>query len=106
MSACATEFIFERRLKSHDIVLQVSQWDLVVSGINRGDNLGLHVIYSGTVGAAREAACKAKLPTWRFFLHVNDTPAGCKQLFCGGGIIQHHAVFKTPSQPRLVCCRI
>lgn len=38
---------------------QVAKWDLVVSGINRGDNLGLRVIYSGTVGAAREAACKA-----------------------------------------------
>lgn len=38
--------------------MQVSKFDLVVSGINRGDNLGLHVIYSGTVGAAREAACK------------------------------------------------
>ncbi|KAL4859516.1 5'-nucleotidase SurE 1 [Chlorella vulgaris] len=33
-------------------------FQLVVSGINRGDNCGLHVIYSGTVGAAREAACK------------------------------------------------
>lgn len=33
-------------------------FDLVISGINRGDNCGLHVIYSGTVGAAREAACK------------------------------------------------
>jgi hypothetical protein len=33
-------------------------FDLVVSGINRGDNCGLHVVYSGTVGAAREAACK------------------------------------------------
>ncbi|KAL4430827.1 hypothetical protein ABPG75_006083 [Micractinium tetrahymenae] len=33
-------------------------FNLVVSGINRGDNCGLHVIYSGTVGAAREAACK------------------------------------------------
>lgn len=30
----------------------------MVSGINRGDNCGLHIIYSGTVGAAREAACK------------------------------------------------
>lgn len=29
---------------------------VVVSGINRGDNAGHHVIYSGTVGAAREAA--------------------------------------------------
>jgi 5'/3'-nucleotidase len=30
--------------------------DLVVSGINRGDNAGLVVYISGTVGAAREAA--------------------------------------------------
>ncbi|HUG54268.1 MAG TPA: 5'/3'-nucleotidase SurE [Vicinamibacteria bacterium] len=30
--------------------------DLVVSGINRGDNVGLVVYVSGTVGAAREAA--------------------------------------------------
>lgn len=35
-----------------------ASFDLVVSGINRGDNCGLHIIYSGTVGAAREAACK------------------------------------------------
>jgi len=30
--------------------------DLVISGINRGGNLGENVYYSGTVGAAREAA--------------------------------------------------
>jgi len=30
--------------------------DVVVSGINRGENLGVVVNYSGTVGAAREAA--------------------------------------------------
>jgi 5'-nucleotidase len=30
--------------------------DLVISGINRGANLGENVYYSGTVGAAREAA--------------------------------------------------
>lgn len=34
----------------------VPKFDLIISGINRGDNLGLHVTYSGTVGAAREAA--------------------------------------------------
>ncbi|GFR42531.1 hypothetical protein Agub_g3431 [Astrephomene gubernaculifera] len=39
-------------------VFQDITFDLVLSGINRGDNCGLHVIYSGTVGAAREAACK------------------------------------------------
>ena len=30
--------------------------DLVISGINRGGNLGENVFYSGTVGAAMEAA--------------------------------------------------
>ncbi|PNW77438.1 hypothetical protein CHLRE_10g436500v5 [Chlamydomonas reinhardtii] len=39
-------------------VFQDVSFDLMISGINRGDNAGLHVIYSGTVGAAREAACK------------------------------------------------
>lgn len=39
-------------------IFEGAKFDLVVSGINRGDNCGLHVIYSGTVGAAREAACK------------------------------------------------
>ncbi|KAK9819796.1 hypothetical protein WJX72_002469 [[Myrmecia] bisecta] len=39
-------------------VFKDKQIDLVVSGLNRGDNCGLHVIYSGTVGAAREATCK------------------------------------------------
>ncbi|KAF5829209.1 survival protein sure-like phosphatase/nucleotidase [Dunaliella salina] len=42
-------------------------FDAVVSGINRGDNCGLHVIYSGTVGAAREAACKG-IPAIAFSL--------------------------------------
>lgn len=46
-------------LALHGPLLQHNpKFDLVVSGINRGDNCGLHVIYSGTVGAAREAACK------------------------------------------------
>ena len=35
-------------------------FDLVVSGINAGDNLGYHAIYSGTVGAAREGALSAR----------------------------------------------
>ncbi|MHA2362880.1 MAG: 5'/3'-nucleotidase SurE [Candidatus Hodarchaeales archaeon] len=35
--------------------------DLVVSGINYGENLGLNVFYSGTVGAAWEAAMSGHL---------------------------------------------
>ncbi len=33
------------------------EFDLVVSGINKGLNLGIDMIYSGTVGAVFEAAC-------------------------------------------------
>jgi hypothetical protein len=55
-------------------------FDLVASGINRGDNCGLHVIYSGTVGAAREAACKVRRTAIithvdcheRLFVHVES----------------------------------
>jgi len=36
--------------------LLASRPDLVVSGINRGDNAGLSIYVSGTLGAAREAA--------------------------------------------------
>jgi 5'/3'-nucleotidase len=46
--------------------------DLVVSGINRGDNLGDDVFYSGTVGAAMEAT-------------LNHVPAFAVSLVHGGG---------------------
>ncbi len=35
-------------------------FDIVVSGVNRGANLGTDVYYSGTVGAAREGAFRGK----------------------------------------------
>ncbi|MDR2490140.1 MAG: 5'/3'-nucleotidase SurE [Spirochaetaceae bacterium] len=41
--------------------------DLVVSGINAGANLGIDVIFSGTVGAARQAALH-KIPAIAFSL--------------------------------------
>lgn len=33
------------------------EFDLIISGINRGLNLGIDMLYSGTVGAVFEAAC-------------------------------------------------
>lgn len=39
----------------------VNDVDLVLSGINRGGNLGVDVFYSGTVAAAREASFHGKL---------------------------------------------
>lgn len=39
-----------------ELLLEGRRPDVVVSGINRGENLGIVVNYSGTLGAAREAA--------------------------------------------------
>eukprot|EP00955_Chlamydomonas_euryale_P026338 278335-Chlamydomonas_euryale.AAC.4 len=51
----------------HSNCLKTRNFDLMVSGINRGDNCGRHVIYSGTVAAAREASCTG-LPAMAFSL--------------------------------------
>lgn len=48
--------------------------DLVISGINAGANVGVNVIYSGTVGAAREAAFMG-LPAIALSQHVGDRDA-------------------------------
>jgi len=57
-----------------------ARFDLVVSGINRGDNCGLHVIYSGTVGAAREGAAKG-VPS--LALSLDDHGARAEASFAG-----------------------
>ena len=48
--------------------------DLVVSGMNAGANVGINVIYSGTVAAAREAAFIG-VPAIAVSLHVGDWDA-------------------------------
>ncbi|MGB0767730.1 MAG: 5'/3'-nucleotidase SurE [Phycisphaeraceae bacterium] len=45
--------------------------DLVISGINHGANVGINVHYSGTVGAAREAAFQG-VPAIALSLHLGD----------------------------------
>ena len=47
--------------------------DLVVSGINRGLNTGVNVLYSGTVGAATEAAIN-DLPAIAISLEYEEQP--------------------------------
>jgi 5'-nucleotidase len=49
--------------------------DLVVSGINRGINLGQDVFYSGTVAAAREGALRG-IPAIAASVEVKSGPAG------------------------------
>ena len=45
--------------------------DLVVSGMNCGANVGINVLYSGTVGAAREATFSG-VPGIAVSLHIDD----------------------------------
>ncbi len=45
--------------------------DLVVSGMNAGTNVGIHIIYSGTVGAAIEGAFLG-IPAIAVSLHIRD----------------------------------
>ncbi|MEM7680448.1 MAG: 5'/3'-nucleotidase SurE [Planctomycetota bacterium] len=51
--------------------LDLGPVDLVVSGMNAGANVGFNVFYSGTVGAAREAAFLG-LPAVAVSLHLRD----------------------------------
>jgi len=46
-------------------------FDLVLSGINHGANVGVNVHYSGTVGAAREGAFLG-IPSIALSLHIGD----------------------------------
>ncbi|MEM9419925.1 MAG: 5'/3'-nucleotidase SurE [Planctomycetota bacterium] len=45
--------------------------DLVISGMNSGANVGINVLYSGTVGAAREANFNG-IPAIAVSLHIGD----------------------------------
>jgi 5'-nucleotidase len=59
--------------------------DLVISGINRGDNLGDDVFYSGTVGAAMEAT-------------LNHVPSFAISLVHGGGAFVYEPAAKFARQ--------
>ena len=50
--------------------------DLVISGINRGQNAGINVLYSGTVAAAREAAILGRpaIALSLYYEEENHTP--------------------------------
>lgn len=52
-------------------VLRPEGFDLVISGMNAGANIGVHVNYSGTVAAAREAAFR-NVPAVAVSLHLRQ----------------------------------
>ena len=45
------------------VIMRDAPPDIVVSGVNRGQNTGTSILYSGTVAGAREAAMAAAAPT-------------------------------------------
>lgn len=58
-------------LMATNTVFADQKFDLVVSGINRGANLGQDIYYSGTVAAAREAVFQA-IPAFAVSLVLDD----------------------------------
>ncbi len=54
--------------------------DLVLSGVNRGNNAGENVLYSGTVGAAMEAALQ-EIPAIALSQYIGPKIAGAADLF-------------------------
>lgn len=56
----------------HGLKTIIEKPDIIISGINQGDNLGTDVIYSGTVAAARQG-CISKIPSIAVSLVKNGT---------------------------------
>ncbi len=61
------------------VVGLATKYDLVLSGINRGVNIGEDIVYSGTVGAAFEA-CKQGVRSLAISAHPSELLAAAKQL--------------------------
>jgi len=69
----------------------------VISGINRGANLGTDVIYSGTVGAAREAVLRGIHAVAGSLLHGPDYAAAAREV---RAVVE--ALLRAPAAPALL----
>lgn len=72
--------------------------DLVVSGINRGANLGNDVPYSGTAGAAREA-CIAGVPSMALSIRSSASAPCHWETACDVGLRAGRALMAHPLPP-------
>lgn len=63
----------------YGVIARGMKFDLVISGINRGFNLGMDCFYSGTVAAAREAALLG-IPGIALSTSIGYYPRACEQL--------------------------
>jgi len=72
-------------------------FDLIVSGVNNGDNAGVAAFYSGTVGAAREAALWG-LPAIAVSLQKQSDAALAYALKWVQGILKNKSFLGMPKQ--------
>ena len=70
------------------------QFDLIISGINRGCNIGQDIIYSGTVGAAFEAAALGCPRTMAVSTEPESLDTAIAHLDQVWDYIQKHALFE------------
>ena len=76
------------------ILAMKRQYDLVISGINRGFNVGGDICYSGTVGACFEAAklgqkCMAVSTHWDGFAHARAQLDRIYAFICQNRMFEH-----------------
>ncbi len=76
--------------------------DLCISGMNAGANVGINVIYSGTVAAAREAAFSG-VPTIAVSLHRGQL-AGNRLVACSQPRQVHYRPCAQGAIYRTQCC--
>ena len=74
------------------------EFDLIISGINRGLNLGIDMLYSGTVGAVFEAAC-FNIPAVALstepggFSEAMDALEEVKEFFIRNDLMKKHSLY-------------
>lgn len=83
------------------------QFDLVISGINRGYNLGKDIMYSGTMAAATEAVCKgmkaiAVSTSTKYYDHALDHLEAILQFLDGNKLWEINSLYNVniPVQPK------
>ena len=70
-----------------------NKYDLALSGLNRGENVGADIVYSGTVGAIYESS-RNKIPSIAFSTFANTQDEACKYFDTAYKFIQEKNLFE------------
>ena len=69
------------------------KYDLALSGLNRGENVGADIVYSGTVGAIYESS-RHKIPSIAFSTFADTQDEACKYFDTAFKFIQEKNLFE------------